>query len=130
MSKSSALKKSGTIKFLEEKVFRTNGCPKKIISDNGVQFKSKLFTDMIKKYGIVHQFTPKNHPQANPVESTNKSIKNALRAGLIDSKNHAGWDGILTDVKCNTSHIHELFAILLTTWEKLGTSRKPIRLSN
>lgn len=64
---------------------------------------------MCAKYGITHQFTPRNHPQANPVESSNKNIKTAMRAHLINDKNHAGWEKHLRKI------IHDLNTSIHTT---------------
>lgn len=83
------------VKFLREVVFPNNGCPNIIISDNGSQFASKQFASLCQKFGIKHQRTPRYHPKANPVESTNKTIKTAIRARLLGEKNHAGWDKYL-----------------------------------
>lgn len=81
----------GVVLFLEETVFDINGTPATIISDNGQQFTSNLFQDMCNRRNINHMKTAIYHPRANPVESTNKTIKNALKAKLIGLKNHSTW---------------------------------------
>lgn len=81
----------GAIDFLTEDVFRQNGAPEKIISDNGTPFISKAFKEMCAKYKIKHILTPVRHPKANPVESSNKNIKIALRTYLHQQKDHSPW---------------------------------------
>lgn len=88
----------GVIAFLENTVFATNGCPQTIISDNGTQFKCKLFAEMCRRRKITHHLTPRNHPKANPVESTNKSIKIALRTYLSDKPEHTPWENYLSKI--------------------------------
>lgn len=80
------------VKYLEEFVFDINGTPAEIISDNGQQFTSKLFQDMCQRRKIRHQRTAIYHPRANPVESTNKTIKNALKAKLLGTNDHSTWE--------------------------------------
>lgn len=89
---------TNVIKFLRETVFTTNGCPKVIITDNGVQFRSHLFAEMCKSRGITQHTTPRYHPKANPVESTNKVIKTAIKSHIYNQKDHSGWEGCLSKV--------------------------------
>lgn len=84
--------------FLVESVFPNNGCPRIILSDNGTQFTSSIFSNMCNRMGIKHWRTPKYHPQANPVEATNKSIKYAMRTYLTKSENHSGWSCHLSKI--------------------------------
>lgn len=84
--------------FLTKTVFANNGCPKRIISDNGSQFISEKFGNLCKQLGIDHHRTPRYHPKANPVEATNKTIKTALKAYLDGRENHAGWETHLEKV--------------------------------
>lgn len=83
---------TAVVSYLENWVYTTNGCPRQIISDNGVQFTSKHFENMCKTRGIKHQTTPRYHPKANPVESTNKTIKNAIKTYLANETQHSGWE--------------------------------------
>lgn len=80
------------VTFLEQTVFTNNGCPNRIITDNGSQFISKTFEELCERFGIDHHLTPRYHPKANPVESTNKTIKTALRTYLDGHKDHSGWE--------------------------------------
>lgn len=74
-----------------EQVFYDNGVPELIISDNGQQFVSKKFEELCRSRNITHMRTPFYHPQANPVESSNKNIKIALKTYLKNHPNHKSW---------------------------------------
>lgn len=84
------------VKILEDHVILVFGSPKTIIADNGVQFRSKLFTELANTYSIKVAFTAKYHPQANPVERINRVIKTMLSAYTTD--NHRDWDRHLAKV--------------------------------
>jgi hypothetical protein len=61
-------------------VFLTQGVPEIIIADNGSQFVSKEFNDLLAKYNVPKFW--KNalyHPQNNPTERTNHAIKKAVK---------------------------------------------------
>ena len=71
-------------------VFCRWGFPRMIVSDNGPQFASKVWTDVMKKLGVKAVFTTPYHPQANPVERANRNIKNYVTKYAAD--NHRRWD--------------------------------------
>lgn len=50
---------------MSQKLFYRERVPKEIVSDDGVQFISREFQDMLTKFGIRHQKTPLYHPIAN-----------------------------------------------------------------
>lgn len=86
------------VEYLEKTIFAQNGCPEWIISDNGKQFKSQKFLDLCEKYKIRVETTPKGHPQANQVESTNKTLKDCLRTYTDVQKAHSNWELYLKKV--------------------------------
>lgn len=77
--------------WLEQDIFDKFNIPEKVVTDNGPQFKSEWFATFLAKYEVEHFTTPVYHPQSNQVEATNKSIKQLLRAELIDRSNHTDW---------------------------------------
>ena len=57
------------------------GSPETIISDQGLQFESRLFQNFCNKFGIKHQRTTAYHPQANgKIKRLHRSLKSLLRA--------------------------------------------------
>lgn len=90
----------GTAKFLEDHVFLKYGVPERIVSDNGSQFRSRIFHDLCEKYGIKWRPTPAYFPQANPTEAANKSVMNAIRTTIESESTHDAWDAQLAFVAC------------------------------
>merc|ERR1712242_685255 len=67
------------------------GTPAVGISDNGNTFVSNLYKDMMKTFNIQVRFTPAYHPATNgAIERRHQTIKNSLKASLIDMGNHHG----------------------------------------
>jgi hypothetical protein len=81
--------------FLDEVICRF-GFPIRVITDNGVQFISKIFIQLCNILGIHHQRTPLYHPQSNLSERINRTLKPIL-ASLAhnDSKS---WDTKLAQI--------------------------------
>lgn len=83
-------------KLLEEQVILVYGAPKKIITDNGPVFRSRLFRDKMAEYHTHIAYTANYHPQANPVERIHRVIKTMLSSYVGD--NHKTWDKYLPKV--------------------------------
>lgn len=67
------------VKFLKRNIFTRFGTPRAIISDNGTHFVSKLFDNVVMKYGVKHRVATTYHPQTNgQVEVSNREIKRIL----------------------------------------------------
>ncbi|CAF4354949.1 unnamed protein product [Rotaria sp. Silwood2] len=75
--------------FLDEVICRF-GFPVRIISDNGVQFLSSIFTNVCQTLGIKHQRTPLYHPQSNLCERVNRTLKPLLAA--LAHHDTKSWD--------------------------------------
>lgn len=85
---------SNIIPYLEHFVFLVHGVPQTIIMDNGPQFQSREFHNLIRKYEIPFaNFNPHYCPQVNPTERYNKTITTAL-ASLV-REDHRSWDNHL-----------------------------------
>lgn len=84
------------IKLLEERVILVFGAPTRVITDNGVQFKSNAFQSLMKEYQIKQVFTANYHPQSNPVERVNRVVKTMLRCYV--GGNHRTWDKNLSKI--------------------------------
>lgn len=85
-------------KFIEEDVILKFACPEIILSDNGVQYRSKQYADLITAKGIHAWYTALYFAAGNPTECVNKTIGNAIRAYIKDDADHKNWD----------KHIHEI----------------------
>lgn len=94
--------------FLEKEIFYRFETPQIVITDNGSQFVSEFFESFLEEHGVQHVFTPNYHPQSNPVESSNKSIKQMLRAELYEKLNHVDWASYIQKVvmRINTTPRH------------------------
>lgn len=65
--------------------------PNKISTDNGVEFKNRLFKSYTEKHYIKHQFAQKDDHQAQSiVERVNKTITHRL-VMLMGQKGHSKW---------------------------------------
>lgn len=76
--------------FIEQHIIQLFGVPETLYSDNGVQYRSKEFKEMVNKYGINHLTSAIHAPQANASERVNRSILAAIRS-YIDS-DQKSWD--------------------------------------
>ena len=60
------------------------------LTENGTEFKNKEMQSFLNEAGIEHVITPTYHPQANPVERINRTVKTKIRGYL--SNIHKDWD--------------------------------------
>lgn len=86
------------VKYLENDIFLIFGVPKKIVADNGPQFRSKLFLDLLKQYNIQAQFNAAYHPQHNPAERINRVVLSSLRAYIDEDQKN--WDKEIHKIAC------------------------------
>lgn len=108
-----AMSKANTknvVKFLIAEVFHKFGTPETIVSDNGQQFVSKEFADVINNFGIKHIRTATHSPQANASERVNQSILAAIRSYLRDDQRD--WDKNLSEIECSLrSSVHSSIGV-------------------
>lgn len=90
-------------KIVEEQIILRHGVPEIIRCDNGVQFKSREFGQLVEKYGTRIIFNPNYHPSPNLTERVNRVLKSMISSFVTDS--HRVWDENLTSLECaiNTS---------------------------
>lgn len=100
--------------FLEKEIFYKFDTPEIIITDNGTQFVSQFFKAFLKEHKIRQILTPVYHPQSNPVEATNKSIKQLLRTELLPRAEQTDWSSFLQ--KC---------VMQLNTTPRMPTGQSP-----
>ncbi|XP_037774491.1 uncharacterized protein K02A2.6-like [Penaeus monodon] len=78
--------------FLAEFVTRY-GPPRTLLSDNGLEFRNHLLSDICHHLQVKSLFTTVYHPQANGmVESVNRVVKDALSTLQMDDPD--GWDEV------------------------------------
>lgn len=87
-----------TAELLHNHVYRRFGLPRKIISDRGTQFASKVFQTLCERLGIKSAMSTAYHPQTDgQTERTNQEIEAYLR---IYCGNHPEtWTDHLTDLE-------------------------------
>lgn len=84
------------LKWLEDHTILVYGAPKKLIVDNGSQFRSKQFQEAMAQYGIQISWTAYYHPQANPVERVHRVIKTMLSSYVEEDQRR--WDRYLPKI--------------------------------
>lgn len=87
------------LKYVEEDLLHCFGIPEVVVSDNGVQFKSHAFNNLLKKYNIGHSYTAMYAPQGNVSERVNRSVIAAIKAYISPSQNN--WDEQLSKICCS-----------------------------
>ena len=81
---------------LDRKVFLRFGSPEVFLSDNGTEFKNRAGEDFLKERGVHNTNTPTYHPQANPVERANRTLKTMVASYLKEP--HNTWDEKLPEL--------------------------------
>lgn len=89
---------------MRREVFFKFGMPETIVCDNGSQFISQKFSDMLSGLNIEKQHTSAYTPRQNASECYNKIIGTALKI-FVDQSKHNTWDANLPEILCamNTS---------------------------
>ena len=73
--------------FVVKSIIYRYELPQKIVSDNGLQFDSELFTEFCQSHDIIKSFSSVAHPQKNgQVEAVNKTLKSTLKKRLEQAK--------------------------------------------
>jgi transposase InsO family protein len=71
------------VKFLQSIIYRF-GVPKRVLTDNGTQFKGAKFSKCCADFGIDHQPSSAAHPQINgQVERTNGLLLQGMKIRMI-----------------------------------------------
>lgn len=78
-------------------VFLRFGVPRRMVSDNGVQFVAEVMQQACHVMGIKQSLTPLYHPESNPVERKNRDLKPQL--AILVGKDHASWDRHLAAIR-------------------------------
>ncbi|KAJ0169671.1 hypothetical protein K1T71_014856 [Dendrolimus kikuchii] len=84
-------------KTLVNEVYLRYGVPRRLISDNGVQFVSEVMQQTCHVMGIQQALTSFYHPESNPVERKNRDLKPQL--AILVGKDHNAWDDHLPAIR-------------------------------
>ena len=74
-------------------IFARCGFPTSLTTDNGPQFKGKVFTSWLKKHGIAHVVSSPYHPQGNGVVKRLHRTLNSMVAKLCECKGN--WASVV-----------------------------------
>ena len=75
------------VRFIQRNILSRFGAPKTIISDDGSHFANKVFTKLMRRYGIKHLMGLAYHPQSNgQAEIYNREIKIILEKTVNASR--------------------------------------------
>ncbi|XP_063635205.1 uncharacterized protein LOC134805954 [Cydia splendana] len=72
-----------------EEYFLRYGFPRRIVSDNGVQFVGAVMQQCMYILGVKQSLLPLYHPEANPAERKNRDMKTQL--GQLVGNDHTSW---------------------------------------
>ena len=76
-------------KMLINEVFLRYGTPRKLVSDNGVQFVAQVMQYVTHCLGIKQCLIPVYHPSSNPQERRNRDVKTQL--AIFTENCHQNW---------------------------------------
>ena len=79
------------VKAFVQRIFCEEGQPRYMLTDNGTEFKNKIFKDLMKVLEVDYQFSPAYHPQSNQTERANRFITETLRA-VVNQKGASKMD--------------------------------------
>lgn len=83
------------------------GIPRAILSDNGTQFHSNLYTTALEKLNITVKYTSNYFPQGNITERVNREVGRLLRCFCFDK--HTLWSNKIADVEnCLNNVVHSV----------------------
>ena len=88
---------------LVDRVFYPFDIPKRILSDNGTEFKNELLQEICSQYKISQSFTSSYHPQGNGlIERTNRKILEVLRPLVLGL--HSEWEDWIPQVQASINN--------------------------
>lgn len=84
-------------KTLVDEIFMRYELPRRMISDNGVQFVADVMQKAMFVLGVKQSLIPLYHPESNPVERKNRDLKAHL-AILVEGR-HQQWPEVLSFIR-------------------------------
>ncbi|CAB9515280.1 Retrotransposon protein [Seminavis robusta] len=95
-------------RVVEDTWFARYPRPKKVVTDNGPEFKLE-FIAMVKKNGAVHRYSSPRNPQGNSmIERTHQAIGKVLRTIVVsrDPKSVADGIKVISETLATAMHAH------------------------
>lgn len=117
---------AGTVVDTLKEVFSRHGIPEIIVSDNGPQYSSELFTEFAKEYGFTHTTSSRGYPQTKgEAEQAVATVKRLSKGG--EEKLQALLAYRATPLECcySTSQFLKGLRLLRTTIPQLAASLCP-----
>lgn len=74
--------------------------PQYLHTDNASIFRSRVFEEMLLKWGVEHVFSPSHCSRPNNSERTNRVIEELLRAKLSDNPDQRNWENYIHQISC------------------------------
>ena len=102
--------------------------PGKKQTDNGKEFVNRIMVRLTQNFGIRHSKPPRYHPQSNPTERYNRSIKMAIKAYL--EKHHKEWDENLDDLQFTLNTSKHASTGFTPAFLNFGRELEPIQTLN
>lgn len=84
------------VKALRERIIFRFGCLTIFLSDNGVQFTSRLVKSFLQENGIEHRTTALYSPHENATERMNRVVKTMIAQNT--GSDHRNWDECLPEI--------------------------------
>lgn len=93
-----------TILACLKKLFSSRGYPMYLVTDNGTEFANSQLRDYLQEVGVRFSTIAVFHPQANPVERINRTLKPMIRAYIAKDQNF--WDEHLGEFQLAYNSAH------------------------
>ena len=96
------------------------GTPRRLLSDCGNEFISKIWTKLLHSLGIQRVLTSPYHPEGNAInERSHRTLNNMLRARLLEGSSSKAWaekvPGIMLTLKAMPHEPHGFSASMIAT---------------
>ena len=96
------------------------GMPRRLLSDQGREFISKVWSKMLRSLGIQRVLTSPYHPEGNAInERSHRTLNNMLRARLLEGSSSKAWvdkvPGIMLSLNTMPHEPHGFSASMVAT---------------
>ena len=99
--------------------------PDYLLSDNGKEFDNKFVKGTLEEYGVRHVTTPPYHPQANPLERSNRTLKAMISAFV--GADHRNWDLHVHEFRHAVNTAVQSITRVLPAFLNFGRHSRPVK---